>query len=483
MNRYNVALQAADSGHRVRHVGTSHYIRSSALLVCGSVAALLCVPQLAVAEVTSGPLADYVAKDDGSYGWVKLREGKFGATSFTELILTSQTWRDIVWKHQVYIIRPSNLSDGPQQGVLVISGGGWRDAYEHPEGPLKMPKEAALFAMIADKFQSPVVVLKQVPQQPLFGGKVEDAIIAMTFENFIKTGDVEWPLLLPMVKSAVRAMDAVQEVCRREWDMDVPAFTVTGASKRGWTTWLTGAVDKRATAIAPMVIDTLNMRPQMKHQLDAWGAFSEQIHDYTERGLQEALATDAGDSLRDIVDPYSYRHVLEQPKLIMIGTNDRYWPLDALNLYWQDLIGEKYILYLPNNRHGLRDYPRMIGTLWALHQEAKGESHLPHLPWKVVPGDKSVSLRVETDRKPRKIQVWLATSKTRDFRDARWSSQPTEKEGGAHVYDLERPASGYAAMFGEAVYDGDSFPFFLSTNVRIVASDKRAGRAGEGKSL
>ncbi|MFV2069431.1 MAG: PhoPQ-activated protein PqaA family protein, partial [Pirellulales bacterium] len=304
-----------------------------------------------------------------------------------------------------------------------------------------------------------------------------------TFEKFVKTGDAEWPLLLPMVKSAVRAMDAVQEVCRHEWDIDVPAFTATGASKRGWTTWLTGAVDKRATAIAPMVIDTLNMRPQMEHQLDAWGAFSEQIHDYTERGLQKALATDAGNSLRDIVDPYSYRQALEQPKLIMIGTNDRYWPLDALNLYWQDLIGEKYILYLPNNRHGLRDFPRMIGTLRALHQEAKGESHLPHLSWKFVPGDTSVSLRVETDRKPRKVQVWLATSKTRDFRDAHWSPQPTEKEGDAHVYDMVRPASGYSAMFGEAIYENDSFPFFLSTNVRIVASDKRADRAGEGKSL
>ncbi|MFV2069761.1 MAG: PhoPQ-activated protein PqaA family protein, partial [Pirellulales bacterium] len=248
MNRYNVALQSAGSGHRVRNIGIPPHLRSSALLVCGCMAALLCLPQLAMAEVTSGPLAEYVAKDDASYGWVKLREGKFGSTSFTELILTSQTWRDIVWKHQLYILRPSKLSDGPQQGVLVISGGGWRDAYEHPEGPLKMPKEAALFAMIADTFQSPVVVLKQVPQQPLFGGKVEDAIIAMTFENFVKTGDVEWPLLLPMVKSAVRAMDAAQEICRSEWDVDVPAFTVTGASKRGWTTWLTGAADKRATA-------------------------------------------------------------------------------------------------------------------------------------------------------------------------------------------------------------------------------------------
>ena len=61
-----------------------------------------------------------------------------------------------------------------------------------------------------------------------------------------------------------------------------------------------------------------------------WGKFSEQIQDYTQRGIQDRAGSAAGDQLNRIVDPYSYRDSIVQPKLIMLGTNDRYWPLDAL---------------------------------------------------------------------------------------------------------------------------------------------------------
>ena len=88
-----------------------------------------------------------------------------------------------------------------------------------------------------------------------------------------------------------------------------------------------------------MVIDVLNVRNQMEYQKPTWGKYSEQINDCTIRGLQEIMETEEGESLLAIVNPYNYRSLLTMPKLSVIGTNDRYWVLDALNIYWNNFLG------------------------------------------------------------------------------------------------------------------------------------------------
>ncbi len=307
------------------------------------------------ATAAEGPLKSYIAKPDKSYRWVKRREGTFGGGKWVELTLTSQTWKSIVWKHQLFVYCPSQTTNAAQ-GLLIIGGGRWRPELEKPAPTdTQLPDGAQQIIALADRLKAPVAVLLQVPQQPIFGGLVEDQIISFTFMQFFIHGDPEWLALLPMTKIAVRAMDAVHEFCAKEWSLDVLHFTVNGASKRGWTTWLAAAVDPRVNSLAPQVIDLLNFEPQMKHQTETFGKYSEQLRDYTDKGLQGLLSTPQGRRLAAIVDPYSYRETIRQPKIMLLGTNDRYWPLDALNIYWDGLQGEKHVCYVPNNGHGLHD--------------------------------------------------------------------------------------------------------------------------------
>ncbi|MEX0585915.1 MAG: PhoPQ-activated protein PqaA family protein [Pirellulales bacterium] len=434
----------------------------------------------AAVEKLAGPLADYVAKPDDSFRWAVRREQKLGEAPLVEVTLTSQTWRGITWKHQLFLLKPKSVKADASHALLFIAGGTWKDSLDKPPGARDgLPKEAFAFATLAEQTGLPVAVLLQVPHQPILGGRVEDDAIAHTFENFMRTGDPEWLLLLPMVKSAVRGMDATSQYAKKHWSLDIKTFTVSGASKRGWTTWLTGAVDARATGIAPMVIDMLNTAAQMKHQVDTWGGYSEQIHDYTDRGLQKHLASEAGKKLNAIVDPYAYRDRLKQPKLILLGTNDRYWPLDALNLYWDGLPGEKYICYVPNNGHGLKDLDRIAGGLAALHRRVAENKPLPQMTWGLKEKDGKLHLRLTSDVKPRTVQAWIAHSKTRDFRPAKWSSEAMTADGDKFTHQLTIPAEGFAAMFGEAVFNGEKLPLYLSTNVRIVGGKVPAAAAGK----
>ncbi len=409
------------------------------------------------AESAPAPLADYVAKPDASYRWVQKQTGRMLAAEYVELILTSQTWRDIVWKHQLFVIKPYSAPKDVHHALLFISGGSWRDELEST-ATSSPPGDARLYVTLAEMLKTPVAVLLHVPHQPIFDGKREDAAIAYTFDEYLRTKDPEWPLLLPMVKSAVRGMDAAQEVARREWSLDLRTFTVTGASKRGWTTWLTSTVDPRVKALAPMVIDVLNMGPQMAHQEEVWGRPSDQIRDYTERGMHRKLQSDDGKSLVAIVDPYQYRQVLRQPKLIILGTNDPYWTVDALNLYWKDLVGEKYILYVPNNAHGLKDYGRVFGSLNALHQHVANGQRLPQLSWQYDEQDRQVHLTVKSDPPARQVVAWMAKAPTQDFRQAQWQSYPMQQEGPQHTFQVERRDDGFAAVFAEAEYQAEDSP-------------------------
>jgi len=353
------------------------------------------------------------------------------------------------------LLTPANMKY-PRTALLLITGGS--------PGEKEMPQ----LAMVAALVSAPVVVLGDIPNQPLCDGLREDALIAFTFQNCLESGDTTWPLLFPMTKAAVRAMDAVEEYTRQEWAAPVDSFYVTGASKRGWTTWFTGEVaPDRIKGIAPMVYDNLNLPAQMKHQIEAWGKYSEQIDDYTELSLPDLIATDKGSALGRIVDPYTYRSRARMPKLVITGTNDRYWPLDAANLYFSDLPEPRYILYVPNSGHGLEDYTRVIMSQAGFFAACTGRAPLPRLQWACEHG-KHLKLHVSSDVAPVQVLQWTASAPTRDFREAAWSKTELRPRKGRYTGRMKYPQQGFNATFAEVMYEVEGRQMPLSTGVTIV---------------
>ncbi len=121
----------------------------------------------AASAAPKSALHEYVAKADDNYRWVKRREGTLLGISYAELILTSQKWKDITWRHQLFVIKPPEVTSS--QGLLLIAGGRWRDELAAaPRGDEGLPREAQMLALAAAKLKSPIAVLLHVPQQPIF---------------------------------------------------------------------------------------------------------------------------------------------------------------------------------------------------------------------------------------------------------------------------------------------------------------------------
>ncbi len=412
------------------------------------------------------PLADYVTRADTSYHWDRVRSGRLGSGDYVELILTSQTWRGILWKHQLFLFRPKRVDPASRQAFLFIDGGRWNPQYESDHSDL--PREARVFARLADSVHAPVAVVRQVPFQPLFDRR-EDALVAYTFDQYLETGEPDWPLLLPMVKTVVRAMDTVQSVAQQEWHLTVERFTVTGASKRGWTSWLTAATDPRVAGVAPMVIDMLNLPEQIPLQRDTFGSLSEEVQDYERIDLPGRIGSDQGRRLIEMVDPYSYRASLTLSKLIVLGTNDRYWPLDALSLYWQGLPEPKRVLYLPNQGHGLRDVDRLVGALSAVHRYSAAGAALPALSWTFNASAGKLQLTVQPGRAPLRTVAWSASSPTRDFREAHWVAHDCKRSRSGLMCTEPTQPPRYTALYSEVTFrDRGEHDFSLSTAVCIV---------------
>lgn len=444
------------------------------------IAYLLALPQVsltAAAGLELTALDEYVRQPDANYRYsvVTTVQGE-GYKTFV-LEMTSQQWLTEaevnlpIWEHFMTVTVPEELSS--DIGFLTIGGGSKANA-----APMQAQASDIKRAL---ESRTVVSTLYMVPNQPLVftndaeRQRTEDGIISYTWDKFLRTGEEKWPLRLPMTKAAVRAMDTVTDLLASAdgGNAEVDQFVVAGGSKRGWTTWTTAVVDNRVVAIIPIVIDLLNVEESFKHHFSVYGSYSPAVIDYVVAGNIAWIGTPEFASLMDLVEPFEYRDRLELPKYLLNSTGDEFFLPDSWQFYWDELVGEKHLRYVPNSNHGMDDTD-VMESVDAWYYSIVHNVKMPRYTWDVA-DDGTITL-FSLD-KPDAVLLWQAHNpEKRNFMQAvigrAYASTPVEEvtgEPGVYRVKIDPPAQGFTAYYLEMIYPGGgSTPLKFSTGVKIM---------------
>ncbi|RLD23289.1 MAG: PhoPQ-activated pathogenicity-like protein PqaA type [Bacteroidetes bacterium] len=426
--------------------------------------------------VSSFPLKEYVMTTDDAFnydvvetvqgaGWTEYKVKMISGTWLTEQEVNITEW----W-HWVNIIVPDKIRE--TESMIIIGGGSTNDTIPISTDDWLMEAAVATGSIISH--------VSNIPFQPIDfkgddkEGRYEDDLIAYGWKKYLDSGasdeNLEWLARFPMTRAVVRAMDVVQELSQTE-SVPVERFFVTGASKRGWTTWTTAAVDDRVMGIAPIVIDLLNIVPSFNHHWRCYGEWSPAVENYEDEGIMNWINTPEFKKLLEIVGPYSFREQLTMPKLMINATCDEFFVTDSWKFYWDELKGENYLQYVPNGNHGL------LGTyqpasLISFYHSIISNTAIPSFSWNH--GGDTIYMRVDPES-DYIIRKWEAINESdRDFRiyviGEAWQMEELEKtSNGAYAIHVEEPEAGYKAALVELIFNPHTeFPLTFTSGTLII---------------
>ena len=417
-------------------------------------------------EYLQTDLDAYVHKDDTSFNYVIEKVQEFDGYFVHSIRMNSQNFlqsKDVnktSWSHWLTVIEPKEVK--AETALLVISSGDTND-------PLPKAQDALIEIALASN--SLVAELKAIPNQPLkFSDESfdrwEDAIIAYTWNKFFLTGETRWPARMAMTKSAIAAMDTIQAVFKRN---NVNSFVVTGASKRGWTTWTAAATDNRVIAIIPLVIDMLNIKPSFEHHWQAYGFWAPAIQDYVDMNTMDWWGSPEAEALFKLVDPYSYKDRYQFPKYIINAAGDEFFIPTSSQFYYDQLPGEKHIRYVPNVGHSLNG-SYIIEAIASFYISILNSSPRPEYSWNFL---ENGQIEFTSDNQPSEVKLWWADNpSSRDFRldviGKSWKSKSIKINAeGKYISSIDKPEEGWRAYFVEAIYGSNSLPFIITSEVKV----------------
>jgi PhoPQ-activated pathogenicity-related protein len=451
-------------------------------------------------------LDEYVRRPDGSFSWTLNQTFNFPDYTLYTLRLTSLTWNILpsnnpVWKHWMQVCVPKTVK--AELGFLYIND----DLNSFKPNGTSLDADLELIPKrICVEGGAVTTILWQIPNEPITfndepgNPRVEDAIIAYTWRKFIDNPDKpEKVLQFPMTKAAVRSLDATQDFVKSLKHPKVPKpknFVVAGASKRGWITWLIGAVDERVVGIVPIVIPVANLVENFNSVYQNIGEWGFALADYTALNIFDFLNNASITPLVNVIDPLVYNdRYKNKDKLVVVGTTDEFFTPDQPNFFFTQLKGPKWLHLSPNADHPMAGFEAK-DTIYSFFKAVNAKhTRFPHPNWVLVPSNSSARPALTfagSDLRPTKVIQWTGTTnpgKNRDFRLITCPEIPdclnivpwipsivSEVAPGTNLYlgQSEAPPAGqWTGFFLEFVYDlrlpdGSTTQFNVTTEVNII---------------
>jgi len=449
-------------------------------------------------------LDEYVNRDDPYYSWEVVDRQEGEGFTLHVINMTSQKWKDEtltrepIWWHFLNIFVPHTVAIRDAM-YLHVGNGNWDDP--NPSIDSNWMRRTSNICKTLGVVSA---YLRTVPFQPLHfldrdgnfsAPRTEDLIIGHTWKLYIEAEepDPEIVVLVPMTKAAKKAVDTVVDFMAQEYTgFAIDKVFPTGFSKRGWVTWLLGCVDKRVFAMAPTVLDLLNMQDNLEHHYRAFGGWSWAFSPYWVEDVSKYLYHPRVPDLAKIVDPYEYNERLTMPKLLFAAVGDEFFLPDDTHYFWEGLTEPKYFRTYENDEHSVSNHwdDRDANIISFFTATYRGDT-LPQVTWTRSENATHGTITVQTRPSVLTIGGWYAdtTNETceerrndtcrRDFRVTALRGKtgimwyPVDVlQIGIDRYQLvmsKREDFGYRGFFIEMSFSGpDSRTSHFTTEVNII---------------
>ena len=379
--------------------------------------------------------------------------------------LNSQNWSPYnnvspqLWQHEVKIYIPSNAPK--QHALLVINDGTNLDSVDKNKAPTNFT--TAMLENIATQTNSIVVSVSNIPNQPLTyendsAGLLEDYNVARSWGIFLDN-----PMQYKNISVHIPMTAAVSQTIRLAnqelKSFGIDQYVATGASKRGWVSWLAAIDNEEIKAVVPFVFDLLNTQKGLEHMYLSYGKnWPIAFYPYSVYDIDQNIQTSNFTDLMKIEDPLQYQNSryaerLKIPKYIINASGDDFYVPDSSKFYYDDLQGLKSLRVAPNSNHaGILKVAEQ--SLIHFLNRFQNQQSLPSISEQQT--DRSLTLKFS--EQPTEIKQWTATNlKDRDFRYAcniPYIATPLNIDSNKQItIELNQPVEGWQATFIEATFE------------------------------